>query len=253
MHHAQTFIADWPKIDAVQGWLSVEAAALMDFLLVGQSQLDAPSAGLLEIGVWKGRTSALMARHLRAGETMWLVDTAPQQAEITQNLQAVLGDRFSQLPIQLLQGTAREAQRSLADQRFRYIHIDGEHTAGALRGDLALSLQIMAPAGLIVIDDIFNDLYPQLARALFAFLDQEGRDLACVLTGFNKAVLCHTRYMDHYGDLIFEHLHAEMAARRVPVTLCRTTNRVEWPGYSVVSHIGIPRRGPDYTMEYLRP
>ena len=253
MQNAQTFNNDWPKIDAVQGWLSLEAAALMDFLLAGQVQLGAPSAGLLEIGVWKGRTSALMARHLLAGEEMWLVDTTPQQAEITQSLQSVLGERFSQLPIQLIQGTAREAQRSLTNQRFRCIHIDGEHTAAALRGDLALSLQIMEPAGLIVIDDIFNDLYPQLARALFAFLDQEGRGLACVLTGFNKAVLCHTRYMDHYGDLIFEHLVAEMAARQVPATLCRTTNRVEWPGYSVVSTIGVPRRGPDYHMEYLRP
>ena len=252
MQNAQTFIADWPKIDAVHGWLSREAAALMDFLFAGQLQLGTPLAGLLEIGVWKGRTSALMARHLRSGEGIWLVDSAPQQTEITQSLQSVVGERFNQLSIQLVPGTAREARRSLGDKCFRYIHIDGEHTAAALRGDLALSLQVLEPAGLIVIDDIFNDLYPQLARGLFAFLDQEGRDLACVLTGFNKAVLCHTRFMDAYGDLIYENLHAEMAARQVPVTLCRTTNRVEWPGYSVVSHIGIPRRGPDYQMQYLR-
>ena len=30
MQNAQTFITDWPKIDAVHGWLTREAAALME-------------------------------------------------------------------------------------------------------------------------------------------------------------------------------------------------------------------------------
>jgi hypothetical protein len=150
-------------------------------------------------------------------------------------------------------GTAREASLAIPPaRRYRYIHVDGEHTAAGLRADLVLARRVMEHTGLIVIDDIFHGMYPQLARAMFSFLDNEGRDLACVLLGFNKACLCHTQMMDTYGDLIFDSINPEMAAREVPVTLCRTTDRVEWPGYALVKDIGMPKRGPDNSDTYMR-
>ncbi len=250
---SQDFCTDWPRIDAIDGWLPRESAALMDYFLACQDKANLPGTGLLEIGVWKGRSAALMARHLRAAEDMWLLDSWPQQEDVKKSLAAVLGDNIQQHSITLFSGTAREAALAIPlARRYRYIHVDGEHTAAGLRADLVLARRVMEPTGLIVIDDIFHGMYPQLARAMFAFLDNEGRDLACVLLGFNKACLCHTQMMDTYGDLIFESINPEMAAREVPVTLCRTTDRVEWPGYALVHDMGMPRRGPDFNDTYLR-
>lgn len=254
MTDTSSFTADWSRIDTIHGWLSREAAALMDFLLAGQDMLKAPGQGLLEIGVWRGRSAALMARSLRDGEDFLLVDSQLKTDDVKQSLSLVLGDRIQSHPITLFQGTASSVASAVpTGKRYRHIHIDGEHTAAGLRADLALARSLLEPTGLIVLDDIFNDLYPQLARELFAFLDGEGRDLTCVLIGFNKAWLCPTRVIDAYADLIFERINDEMLARGVPVTLCRTTDRVEWPGFSVVADTGMRRRGPDFRMDYLRP
>ena len=252
--HPHPFISQWPQIAKIDGWLDRESAALMDGLIAGQDELGLPGRGILEIGVWRGRSATLLARHLRESEDLLLVDAWLQQQEIVKSLSSVMGNRLQQHPINLFQGTARELSSTLPkDKRFRYIHIDGDHTGAGLRTDLLLAQQVMEPTGLIVLDDIFNYLYPQLIREMFLFLAQEGRDLACILIGFNKACLCRTASLDMYGDWIFNRINDVMLQRGVPVTLCRTTNRVEWPGYSLVADIGMPRRGLDGKNDYIRP
>ena len=249
-----SFTDYWPRIEAIDGWLDRASAALMDFMLEAQDLLQTPGQGLLEIGVWKGRSAALMTRHLRSGEDVLLVDAWLKKDEVIANLSAAMARRFEQHAIRLLQGTARELAAAVGPaRRFRFIHVDGEHTAAGLRADLSLARQIVEPTGLIAIDDICNPKYPQLAKELFAFLDTEGRALACVVFGFNKAYLCRSRFLDAYGDMVFEHINAGMVGRGEPVTLCRTTDRLEWPGYSVIADIGKARRGPDDRHDYIRP
>jgi predicted O-methyltransferase YrrM len=247
------FNNQWQRIEAIDGWLARESAALMDFMLEAQDLLKAPGQGLLEIGVWKGRSAALMARHLRPGEDILLADAWLKKDEIIANLSAAMAQRFQQHAVNLFQGTARELATAVGPaRRFRFVHVDGEHTGAGLRADLSLARQIVEPTGLIAIDDIFQPMYPHLAKELFTFLGTEGRDLACVMLGFNKAYLCRSRYLDAYGDVVFERINAGMADRNVPVTLCRTTDRMEWPGYSVIADIGKARRGPDFQDDYVR-
>lgn len=246
---AHPFTVAWTLVESIDGWLDRESAALMDFMLETQDLLKAPGLGLLEIGVWKGRSAALMARHLRSGENVLLADAWLKKDEITTNLSTVMAQRFQEHAITLFQGTARELATSIGpNTRFRFIHVDGEHTGA----DLSLARQIVEPTGLIAVDDIFHPMYPQLTKELFTFLETEGRDLACVTFGFNKAYLCRSRFLDAYGDVVFERINTAMIDREVPVTLCRTTDRMEWPGYSVIADIGMARRGPDYRDDYIR-
>ena len=250
---AHPFTAAWPLVESIEGWLDRESAALLDFMLESQDLLKAPGQGLLEIGVWKGRSAAIMARHLRSGEDVLLADAWLKKDEITANLSTVMAQRFQEHAITLFQGTARELATSIGPaRRFRFIHVDGEHTGAGLRADLSLARQVVEPTGLIAVDDIFHPMYPQLTKELFAFLETEGRDLACVVFGFNKAYLCRSRFLDAYGDVVFERINTAMTERGVPVTLCRTTDRMEWPGYSVIADIGMARRGPDYRDDYIR-
>lgn len=250
---AHPFTAAWTLVESIDGWLSRESAALMDFMLETQDLLKAPGQGLLEIGVWKGRSAALMVRHLRSTEDILLADAWLKKDEITANLSTVMAQRFHEHAIKLFQGTSRELATNVGPaRRFRFIHVDGEHTGAGLRADLSLARQIIEPTGLIAVDDIFHPMYPHLTKELFAFLETEGRDLACVIFGFNKAYLCRSRFLDAYGDVVFERINTGMADRGVPVTLCRTTDRMEWPGYSVIADIGMARRGPDYRDDYIR-
>jgi hypothetical protein len=254
MPNAESFLADWPLIDRIEGWLAPPAAALMDSLLSAQDALQVAAQGMLEIGTWKGRSAALMARHLRPDEELLLVDAWLKADAIGQGIGMLFQDRPQPGRIKLLQGESLSLGKHLApDRMYRYIHIDGEHTAAALRNDLVLACRHLAPGGLIVVDDVFNALYPQLTRELFTFLAQEGRDMACLLIGFNKACLCRTKIMDSYGDWVFRHINAAMDQRGTKVSLCRTTDRVEWPGYSLVPDQGKAHRGPDYQEDYLRP
>jgi len=249
-----TFNHLWPRIKSIDGWLDLESAALMDFMLASQDLLQVPGQGLLEIGVWKGRSAALLSSHLRLGEDLLLVDSWLQKDDVVANLSSIMGKTFEQHPINLLQGTVRDLSNAIAPtKRFRFIHVDGEHTCSGLRADLLLAHRLMEPTGIIAIDDIFHPMYPHLVREMFAFLDNEGRDLACIMLGFNKAYLCRSRFLDAYGDVIFEKINSGMADRGIPVTLCRTTDRVEWPGYSLIADIGMARRGPDGRNEYMRP
>lgn len=253
MPDANTFLTDWTAIDAIEGWLDLPSAAVMDMLLSAQDELKVGGTGILEIGVWKGRSAALMARHLRQEEDLLMVDPWPRTQEVTEGLTKLMGERLKQHSITLFQGTARELGLSLpAGKRFRFIHIDGEHTAAALRADLLFAMNVLEPAGLIVLDDIFFPMYPQLTQELFTFLAQEGRGLTCILLGFKKAVLCRSKFLSAYGDWIYDHAPATLANRGVAVTLCRTTDRAEWPGYSLIPDIGMPRRGHDDHPEDVR-
>ena len=244
----------WPNIDAIEGWLGRESAALMDFMLETQDLINAPGQGLLEIGVWKGRSAALLAAHLRLGEDLVLVDAWLKKDEIIANLSAAMAQGLNLQSVKLFQGTARELATAVGPvRRFRFVHIDGEHTGAGLRADLSLARKITEPTGLIAIDDIFHPMYPHLAKEMFTFLSTEARDLVCVMLGFNKAYLCQSRFLDAYSDIIFQRINDGMANRKAPVTLCRTADRVEWPGYSVIANNGRPRRGPDFNDQYVRP
>jgi hypothetical protein len=114
------FCIDWPQIDAIEGWLSRESAALMDYFLACQDKANLPGTGLLEIGVWKGRSAALMARHLRTAEDMWLLDSWPQQEDVKKSLAVVLGERIQQHGITLFQ-----ARRGKRHWRFRRPGVTG--------------------------------------------------------------------------------------------------------------------------------
>ncbi len=244
----------WQHIDAIEGWLDRESAALMDFMLEAQDLVQAPGLGLLEIGVWKGRSAALMAAHLRQGEDIVLVDAWLKKDEIVANLSAALAHRISLQSVKLFQGTSRELATAVGpERRFRFVHVDAEHTGAGLRADLSLARKITEPTGLIAIDDIFHPMYPHLAKEMFDFLDTEGCDLVCLMLGFNKAYLCQSRFLDAYSDVVFQRINDGMTDRKAPVTLCRTTDRVEWPGYSVITNIGRPLRGTDMNIDYVRP
>lgn len=78
----------------------------------------------------------------------------------------------------------------------RFIHVDGEHTAGHLASDLRLATAVTAPEGIVALDDMLHPGYPTLALTVHAFLDAapDWRVLAIIdredIVGAAKYLLC---------------------------------------------------------------
>lgn len=245
-----------PAVEATQGWFSRESAALWDCLLCWQRGAEVHGA-LMEIGVWHGRAAALLAAHARHGEAardrdepVVLVDLYPKPAAVAVAMKRVFGDG-PRPPIHLLAEDSNDLQSRPAvrahARRFRWIHIDGEHSAAALTADLDTAHLLLAPNGVVALDDILHPWYPQLTAALFRYLDGHPDRFSLFMLGFGKAYLCRHRVGTHYRSYVLKHLPEDMGARGVPVTLVKTTDPSELDCWSVVSRFdGLRVRGPDW-------
>ncbi len=124
-----------PEID---GWMT---HAELEWLGIQASWSDA----VLEIGTWKGRSTAALAASCRGrvvtvdcfGGPLYETSTYAEArstdifAAATANLR-----RFDNVTI--LKMSSREAARHLAGQKFDMVFIDGDHAEEAVRDDLAL-------------------------------------------------------------------------------------------------------------------
>ena len=72
-----------------------------------------------------------------------------------------------------------ELLAKLGGRRPRFIHIDGEHSRAALTKDLELATAVLAPAGVIVLDDMLHPGYPTLMVAVHEYLGRHPE--MCVL------------------------------------------------------------------------
>ncbi len=101
---------------------------------------------------------------------------------------------------------AGEARR----QRARFFHIDGEHSRAALTKDLELATAVLAPGGVIVLDDMLHPGYPTLMVAVHEYLQRHPE--MCVLciidretiVAATKFVLCRTEWFKRYEERLLE-------------------------------------------------
>lgn len=142
----------------------------------------------VEIGVWKGAWSLGVLENV-ANSRMLGVDPYPGKTghEIRSILEmrvaaAKLGERF-----RLVESLAA-ATSVLVGEEPVLIHIDGEHTELGAGKDLEWASQVLAPGGVIVVDDYVHIWFPGIASAMHSFL--RAADFRIVLVTENKAYLC---------------------------------------------------------------
>jgi hypothetical protein len=209
-------------VDKIQGFLANTSIAVWDaFLAYQESNFVFGHIG--EIGVYKGKSATILARHQRANEELWLIDFSDFIDEAKANLSA-----SAQHEIRYIKQKSVEIFRhpDLAQRRrtFRWFHIDGEHTGQAVATDLALAHELLADDGIICIDDFLNPAYPQITAATFAFLQENRYNLTLFACGYNKGYLARPTYARHYLKMIRETLATELRARGVnDFTLWKTS------------------------------
>jgi len=238
----------------IDGWFSDGAIAIWDALLSFQ-QRRRIGGNMLEIGVHHGKSAALMAMHAEPGSKLVLVDYELKPGPIEQALQAARpapGVEFL-----TVHGDSRELPASplaTATRRsHRWIHIDGEHTGGAVSSDLSTANLLLANHGVVVVDDFFSWLYPQVTESVLRYLRQHPDDFALFLCGYNKAYLARPHFVHEYLRFCAEELPAAMTARGQEVTVGKTTFPAEMNTFGIGPRFQNKElRGPDWDDRTIR-
>jgi hypothetical protein len=162
---------------------------------------------LVEIGVWRGDTFALLAAaSLESENTIaidigdnWLKSSSEtardkcREVGVAPRIRAIQGSSCNPIMAQLL-------FKAVGDKGIRFAHIDGEHSRELVLSDARLLESAMAPYGLICFDDCFSLASPGVAQAFFQFSSET--EWKPILFTPNKAYLCHQRYIKQYRNFI---------------------------------------------------
>lgn len=165
----------------IGGWLFPYSATFIDSLL--DLQLDAGVQGAVgEIGVHHGKLLILMALGRRAGERAFAIDVFDDQHL---NLdQSGKGDRDIFLSnvqqwvperetLKVLQRSSLEVRPEDLQQicgPVRMASIDGGHTEDCVINDLSLIQSVLAPKGVVILDDNFNEFWPDVSSGVAQYL-----------------------------------------------------------------------------------
>jgi predicted O-methyltransferase YrrM len=201
---------------AVPGMSSRFAAAICCGLLRVQTEMGV-AGPVVEIGPFEGRFFIAIAHALAAGEIALGIDLFDwPNAQVIDRFEANCAkhglapgghmtwkaDSRTMTPEELL--------AKLAGRNPRFVHIDGEHSRAALTKDLELATAVLAPEGVIVLDDMLHPGYPTLMVAVHEYLQRHPE--MCVLciidretvVAATKFVLCRTDWFKRYEVCLLE-------------------------------------------------
>jgi hypothetical protein len=202
--------------ETVPGMSSRFAAAVCAGLLRIQTEMGV-SGPVVEIGTYEGRFFIALCHALAPDETALGMDLFdwPNAGVI---------DRFERNclthgvpPERRITWKAdskvlrpEELMAKLGGKRPRFVHIDSEHSRTVLTKDLELATAVLAPDGVMVLDDMLHPGYPTLMVAVHEYLGRHP-DM-CVLAVIDretvvaatKFVLCRTEWFKRYEEKLLE-------------------------------------------------
>ncbi len=238
-----------------EGWFAEEAAATWDALLAFQRR-GGRSGNLLEIGVWHGKSAALLALHTDASrEACVLVDRYLDAARVESTLERTRADWRDAARLVRSDSARLVVDPLVVDgfASFRWIHIDGEHSARAVSSDLSLAQTLLAEDGIVCLDDFLSWLYPQVSEAVFRYLRENPDHFSLFLCGHNKGYLARTHFVHEYLGFCDRELLDEVEARGHQPMLAKTTYPAELNCFSLGPRIAnARRRGPDWEQGRIR-
>jgi predicted O-methyltransferase YrrM len=202
--------------DTVPGMSSRFAAAICCGLMRIQTEMGV-AGPVVEIGPFEGRFFIALCHALAPGEVALGIDLFDwPNPEVIDRFEANCA-RYGVPPERRIAWKAdsrtmrpQELLDKLGGRRARLIHIDGEHSRAALTKDLELATAVLAPEGVIVLDDMLHPGYPTLMVAVHEYLGRHPE--MCVLgiidretvVAATKFVLCRTDWFKRYEECLLQ-------------------------------------------------
>ena len=190
----------------VDGWLSSDAATTICALSQRQRELDL-LGGVAEIGIHHGKLFILLYLLSRAPETAVAIDVFQDQhlnvdssgRGDLQIFRSNIERHADSTRLVIHKGTSLAVTGSdvvrLAGGKIRLFSVDGGHTEEITENDLTVADEALDDGGIIVVDDVFNDLFPGVTNGLHRFFARKP-NLVPFAVGANKTYLCRPSYAD---------------------------------------------------------
>jgi predicted O-methyltransferase YrrM len=192
------------------------AAVVAARLLKIQSDMGV-TGPFAEIGTFEGRFFIAMAQALLPGEKAVGIDLFDwPNPEVIDRFHAncrkygVPDERRVTLKADSREMKPAELLKAAEGKPVRMMHIDGEHSRGALARDLDLATAVMADGGIIILDDMLHPGYPTLMVAVQRYLEANPDIVPlCVIdresiVGATKFVLCQKSWFKRYEEVMLE-------------------------------------------------
>jgi hypothetical protein len=215
---------------SIEGMLSVFSMQVMDSLLSYQAELGV-SGHVLEFGVYKGRSASVLSAHVAAPERLILVDVEKLITDET------LGRMFARPEFVL--GRSEDYSKTFPGYRdlrsaVRFLHVDSSHTFKTTLAEMRLADELLAPNGIVCLDDYTNLNYSQILPAIYKYLFTNRTDLTVFLVTDIKCYICRKEFFDVYAGFVLERMLPALAARgNSSVSIARTDRDEEYKAFYI--------------------
>jgi hypothetical protein len=221
-----SFIQTQNLLNKMDGWFSAASHGMFQFFLRYQNE-NKINGNLGEIGVWKGKSAAVISKFSKENESVFLIDPLIKDFSETiyRNIDYVckkiseklvmcniVSDNFDKIP----------NYQSLLHS-FRFFHIDGCHTGTNIFKDLKLADSLISTDGIVVVDDFFNYSYPQITEALYRYLQVNPFSYRLFCVGYNKAYLCRPEKLSEYYSYCLNNIQLEFMKMQMAICVKKTS------------------------------
>jgi hypothetical protein len=213
-------------IASVPGWLSIDAILPIRRLAEAQHERGV-SGGSVEIGVHKGQMFILLALLGLESDRAVGYDLFARQEENVDG--SGLGDKefaskhlveagveSSRFKLVTVNSFDLTLEQILSDvgARVRLFSVDGGHTPEVTTNDLKLAAGSLSDGGIIILDDVFSQMWPGVSEGLRSFMSMKDDFGALVPFGLvgNKTLLCRPDWHETY-ILILDRLAGDFLTR----------------------------------------
>jgi hypothetical protein len=199
-------------LDAVSGWLDKFSAEIILAISAFQNERDFRGA-VAEIGVHHGKLFLLAYLTTKKDEPALAIDVFGLQhlnvdksgcgnkAIFLRQLRKWAGctDEVSLIE----DSSLNVAPRDILDMvgRIRFFSIDGGHTEEATSHDIHLAESVMTDEGVVVLDDCFNESWPEVSAAVARYLTGQPKIVPFAITP-GKVFLCRERVKPLYQSML---------------------------------------------------
>jgi hypothetical protein len=193
--------------DDIEGMLSPFSMAVIDSLLALQQQ-RCIRGDAMEMGVFRGKSAAVIGRRMGASETLRLFDIENYFDRDRVARSGATIDFSVRNTSRLFWWNLRKHRKSV-----RFCHIDASHTFDATMHEMALADYVLSDNGVLILDDYTNLHYSQILAATFKYLFTTRTNLVLFLVTGEKAYLCRRDAFPLYAQFVLGEMRSQMSDR----------------------------------------
>lgn len=195
--HANNYLKKTSIFNSIEGWCNQEQFFSLELIL---AYLDAFSihGDIIELGVFTGKSAGIFNNYVYANEVLKLIDRDFKYKTVEENVVKLSNG------IKTYQSYNMETwcMKAFPAKSAKLIHVDAGHSYNNCWNDIDMSNRVIKDDGIIVIDDFFMDLYPQVTEAVYTYIKDERNNLCLFMEAAHKAYVCRPNYLKRVCEYI---------------------------------------------------